>query len=67
MTQHTSGHEEHNHRTEQHDEQPEAEKTVAEVLQHTQFISFRKPKIDVAPIIEPYRYYSKGVIESFDI
>src|ERR1700678_72940 len=67
MAQHASGHEEHNHGTEQHDEQPEAEKTVAEVSQHTQFISFRESEIDVTPIIETYRRYSKGMIEAFHI
>src|SRR5580692_2656855 len=67
MTKHTSDHEEDNSRTEKDDEQPEAEKTEAQIVKYTQFISFRKPKIDVAPIIEPHRCHSKRMIKASDI
>src|SRR6201982_3795113 len=52
MVQHSSGHEEDNCGTEQHDKQPKAEKTETKIFKYTEFISFRNTELDMSPIIE---------------
>src|ERR1700677_2035351 len=67
IIEHASGGVEDDRKAKQDDEQPKAEEAESEVPEYTQFVSFRKAEIDVAPILHAHRRYPKGVLESLDI
>src|ERR1700722_1621579 len=67
IIEHASGSVEDDRKAKQDDEQPKAEEAESEVPQHTQLVSLRESKVNVASILHAYRRHPKGVLESLDI